>query len=123
VDIPIAGGEINREIFEFKAFLDQECYDILQPNCTMAEGCSRCARIAALLKSTTNSAFPMPGCRRPGFYANLQVACRVRPATVPGSNLPLTPPYWTPENSFHHYGSPNDRFEGYVPLPENRDWG
>ena len=44
-EILIAGGEINRGIHEFKLFLDQECYDIVQPNCTMARGCSRFVRL------------------------------------------------------------------------------
>ena len=40
VDIPIAGGEINIGIPDFKLMLDKGCYDILQPNCTMSTGIS-----------------------------------------------------------------------------------
>lgn len=51
VDIPIAGGEINIGIPDFKIMLEKRSYDILQPNCTMSTGISYIRNIAALAES------------------------------------------------------------------------
>jgi L-alanine-DL-glutamate epimerase-like enolase superfamily enzyme len=122
VDIPIAGGEINREIFEFKAFLDQECYDILQPNCTMAEGMFQVRKIAALAEVNHKLCVPHAWVQGPGFYANLQVAASVR--NCPWIEFAFDPPVLTPEN-FHSIimEPPTIDSEGYVPLPEKPGLG
>lgn len=51
VDIPIAGGEINSGIHEFKIMMDKKCYSIIQPNCTMSAGISQIRKIAAIADS------------------------------------------------------------------------
>jgi L-alanine-DL-glutamate epimerase-like enolase superfamily enzyme len=122
VDIPIAGGEINREIFEFKTFLDQECYDILQPNCTMAEGMFQVRKIAALAEVNHKLCVPHAWVQGPGFYANLHVAGAVR--NCPWIEFAFDPPVLTPEN-FHSIITepPKIDAEGYVPLPEKPGLG
>jgi len=122
VDIPIAGGEINREIFEFKTFLDQECYDILQPNCTMAEGMFQVRKIAALAEVNHKLCVPHAWVQGPGFYANLHVAGSVR--NCPWIEFAFDPPVLTPEN-FHSIitAPPGIDAEGYVPLPDKPGLG
>ena len=122
VDILIAGGEINREIFEFKTFLDQECYDILQPNCTMAEGMFQVRKIAALAEVNHKLCVPHAWVQGPGFYANLQVAGAVR--NCPWIEFAFDPPALTPEN-FHSIITepPKIDAEGCVPLPEKPGLG
>jgi L-alanine-DL-glutamate epimerase-like enolase superfamily enzyme len=122
VDIPIAGGEINREIFEFKTFLDQECYDVLQPNCTMAEGMFQVRKIAALAEVNHKLCVPHAWVQGPGFYANLHVAGAVR--NCPWIEFAFDPPVLTPEN-FHSIITepPMIDAEGYVPLPEKPGLG
>lgn len=64
VDIPIAGGEINIGIPDFKIMLEKGCYEILQPNCTMSTGISYIRKIAALADSygkTVNPHAYIPG--------------------------------------------------------------
>jgi L-alanine-DL-glutamate epimerase-like enolase superfamily enzyme len=122
VDILIAGGEINREIFEFKAFLDKECYDILQPNCTMAEGMFQVRKIAALAEVNHKLCVPHAWVQGPGFYANLHVAGAVR--NCPWIEFAFDPPVLTPEN-FHCIITepPTIDEEGYVPLPDKPGLG
>lgn len=59
VDIPIARGEINIGIPDFKIMLDKKCYDIVQPNCTMSTGISYIRKIASLADTYGKLCNPM----------------------------------------------------------------
>ena len=120
--IHIAGGEINRGIHEFKHFLDQECYDILQPNCTMAEGMFQVRKIAAMAEVNHKLCVPHAWVQGPGFYANLHVAGSVN--NCPWIEFPYDPPAITPEN-FHSIITeiPAIDKEGYVPIPDKPGLG
>ena len=75
VDIPIAGGEINIGIPDFKIMLEKGCYEILQPNCTMSTGISYIRKIAALADSygkTVNPHAYIPGT---GVFAEHAYGC------------------------------------------------
>jgi L-alanine-DL-glutamate epimerase-like enolase superfamily enzyme len=121
-DIPIAGGEINRGIHEFKLFLDQECYDILQPNCTMAEGMFQVRKIAAMAEVNHKLLVPHSWTQGPGFYANLHVAGAI--SNCPFIEFPQHPPSVVPEN-FHCIVTeiPAIDAEGRVPLPDKPGLG
>jgi L-alanine-DL-glutamate epimerase-like enolase superfamily enzyme len=79
VDIPIAGGELNKGLHEFKWLLDHGCYDIIQPNCTFSEGMFQIRKLAALAETCYKKCIPHAWTSGPGFVANLQVA-----ASIPG---------------------------------------
>ncbi len=121
-DIPIAGGEINRGIHEFKLFLDNECYDIVQPNCTMAEGMFQVRKIAAMAEVNHKLCVPHSWVQGPGFYANLQVAGSIR--NCPWIEFSYDPPALTPEN-FHAVltEAPKIDSEGFVPIPDKPGLG
>ncbi len=51
VSIPIAGGENNYGIFEFKNLLERDCYDIIQPDATRSGGISMVKKIGALAEA------------------------------------------------------------------------
>ena len=121
-EILIAGGEINRGIHEFKLFLDQECYDIVQPNCTMSEGMFQVRKIAAMAEGNHKLCVPHAWVQGPGCYANLQVAGAVR--NCPWIEFSYDPPSLTPEN-FHSILTEPPRIdsEGCVPIPEKPGLG
>lgn len=121
-DILISGGEINRGIHEFKLFLDQECYDILQPNCTMAEGMFQVRKIAAMAEVNHRLLVPHSWTQGPGFYANLHVAAAI--PNCPFIEFPQHPPAVIPEN-FHNIITeiPSIDAEGRVPLPDKPGLG
>jgi len=120
--IHVAGGEINRGIHEFKLFLDQECYDILQPNCTMAEGMFQVRKIAAMAEVNHKLCVPHAWVQGPGFYANLQIAGAV--SNCPWIEFAYDPPAITPEN-FHCIITepPAIDEEGYIPIPDKPGLG
>nr|WP_255319558.1 mandelate racemase/muconate lactonizing enzyme family protein [Dendrosporobacter quercicolus] len=96
VSIPIAGGEINRGIAEFKWLLEQHCFRIIQPNCTMSEGITQIRKIAAMAEAqgvTCNPHAWIPGI---GLLQSLHLAASIcncdyleypydPPALLPGS--------------------------------------
>ena len=121
-EVLIAGGEINRGIHEFKLFLDRECYDIVQPNCTMAEGMFQVRKIAALAEVNHKLCAPHAWVQGPGFYANLHVAGSI--SNCPFIEFPCDPPAITPEN-FHSIITeiPVIDADGYVPIPDKPGLG
>ncbi|MHA1146135.1 MAG: mandelate racemase/muconate lactonizing enzyme family protein [Candidatus Helarchaeota archaeon] len=51
VDVPIAGGENNYGLFEFKNLLDHGCYDVVQPDATRSGGISMVKQIGTLAEA------------------------------------------------------------------------
>ena len=51
VGIPIAGGENNRGVHEFRWMLEQNVFDILQPDIMVADGVTGFREVAALAKA------------------------------------------------------------------------
>jgi len=121
-DILIAGGETNRGMHEFKLFLDRECYDILQPNCTMSEGMFQVRKIAAMAEVNHKLCIPHAWGPGPSFFANLQVAGSANNA--PWIEFPYDPPAITPEN-LHMIimDPPRIDSEGYVAIPDKPGLG
>ena len=122
VDIPIAGGEINRGIYEFKTMLEKGCLDILQPNCTMAASISDIRKIAAIADSYGKLVNPhawIPG------LGVMQTAHLV--ASYPNFSYleyPYDPPSLIPE-AFQGILKENFRGEkdGYITLPDKPGFG
>jgi L-alanine-DL-glutamate epimerase-like enolase superfamily enzyme len=122
VDIPIAGGEINKGIHEFKHMLDMGCFDIVQPNCTMSEGISQIRKIAAI--ADANGALMNPHAWIPGTGL-VQSAHLV--ASVPNFThleYPYDPPVIVPE-VFQGITTTFLRPEadGCIPMPEGPGFG
>jgi L-alanine-DL-glutamate epimerase-like enolase superfamily enzyme len=47
-DILIAGGENNRGLHEFRWLIEQNCYDVIQPEALVSEGIGQLRKVAAL---------------------------------------------------------------------------
>src|SRR5439155_1857473 len=50
--LPIAGGEDNHGLHEFKLLIDRGCYDILQPDALLSEGVGQLRKVAALAEAS-----------------------------------------------------------------------
>lgn len=122
VDIPIAGGELNKGLHEFKWLLDQKCYDIIQPNCTFSEGMFQVRKLAAIAETCYKRCIPHPWTSGPGFVANLQVA-----ASIPGCDYieyPYDPPSFLVESLQGTLRKPlRIDEEGFVHLPQEPGLG
>jgi L-alanine-DL-glutamate epimerase-like enolase superfamily enzyme len=95
VNIPIAGGEVNRGIHEFRWLLEHDCFAILQPNCTMSEGMSQIRKIAALAEAYGKLCTPHNWIPGVGLIATMHLC-----AAIPNSTYleyPYDPPVLVPE--------------------------
>lgn len=95
VDIPIAGGELNLGLHEYKNLIDRNCYDIIQADCAFSEGVFQLRKIAALAELAYKPFIPHTWSNGVGLAANLQLA-----AATPNCDwfeLPIDPPAWTTE--------------------------
>ena len=122
VDIPIAGGEINIGIPDFKIMCEKGSYDILQPNCTMSTGISYIRKIAAIAETygkTVNPHAYIPGT---GTLQSMHLV-----ASYPNFSwleFPCDPPALTPE-AFQGIVKENWMVEedGCIPLPQKPGFG
>ena len=73
VEIPIAGGENNPNLHEFRQMVEQGVYDILQPECLVAEGITGLRKIGALGEMFGKRVVPHNGGRYIGVVAHLHL--------------------------------------------------
>ena len=123
VDIPIAGGEINIGIPDFKLMLDKGCFDILQPNCTMSTGISYIRKIAALADSYGKIVNPHAYIPGMGVLQSMHLVASYTNFTW--LEYPCDPPSLTPE-VFQGVLKENylvDKIDGCIPMPLNPGFG
>lgn len=93
VNIPIAGGELNLGLHEYKQLIDRDCYDIIQADCAFSEGVFQLRKVAALAELAYKPFIPHTWSNGVGLAANLQLA-----AATPNCDwfeFPVDPPAWT----------------------------
>lgn len=125
VEVPIAGGEGDRGLERFRDLIERDCYDILQPDCTVSEGLFQLRKIASLAEVHGKPCIPHHGVGAIGLAAHLQLS-----ATVP--NCPwveyiLDPPWRTVESYLGMWGivpePPRPAADGCVPVPDRPGHG
>jgi len=122
VSIPIAGGEINKGIHEFKHMLDKGSYSIVQPNCTMSEGISQIRKIAALADAYGKLCNPHAWIPGLGVLQSMHLV-----ASIPNFTwleYPYDPPKITPEvfqGIVERYYLPEA--DGCIPMPDAPGFG
>ncbi|MGI6097383.1 MAG: mandelate racemase/muconate lactonizing enzyme family protein [Dethiobacteria bacterium] len=123
VDLPIAGGEINRDVPEFAMLIERDCYDILQPNCTMAAGMSQVKKIAAIAENHGKLCNLHSWIPSVGLIASLHLAASLSNSTH--LEYPYDPPVITPEVFQGAITEPLliDPADGCLPLPQKPGFG
>ena len=92
--LPIAGGEDNHGLHEFKLLIDRGCYDILQPDALLSEGVGQMRKIAALAEAYDLEMAPHTWGNGIGLMANLHLAAAI--PNCPYLEFPHDPPSgWT----------------------------
>src|SRR4051794_2131467 len=77
VDILIAGGENNRGLHEFRTMIEDDVYDILQPEALVTETMSGLRKIAGLAEMHHKRVAPHHGGGGVGIAAHLHLACAI----------------------------------------------
>lgn len=122
VDIPIAGGEINKGIYEFKQMLDKGSYDIVQPNCTMSEGMSQIRKIAAIADAYGKICNPHAWIPGLGVLQSMHMVAAIPNFTW--LEFPYDPPKITPavfQGIVKEFYFPDD--DGCIALPQKPGLG
>jgi len=92
--LPIAGGEDNHGLHEFKLLIDRGCYDILQPDALLSEGVGQIRQVAALAEVAGLEVAPHTWGNGIGLLANLHLAAAI--SNCPFLEYPNDPPSgWT----------------------------
>lgn len=77
VDLLIAGGENNRGLHEFRWLVEQNVYDIIQPECMVGETMSGLRKVASLGELHRKPVAPHHGGGGLGLAAHLHLACAI----------------------------------------------
>ena len=93
--VRIAGGELNREIYEFRTLLERECLDVYQPDATMVGGITGLARLGREVLGRGLAFTPHTWGDGLAVVANAHLAAGI--GAGPYLEFPFDPPEWTPE--------------------------
>lgn len=115
--VNISGGELNNDIYDFRELIGRRCYDVLQPDVTLACGILNGKKIAGMAEAAGLVLNPHTWTNGIGFAANLQLMGAIPNCTF--CEFPYDPPGWTPEGRDAMLARPFDiDDEGCVRLPE-----
>lgn len=122
VDIPIAGGENNRGVHEYRWILEQKVYGIVQPDIMVADGVTGFREIGALAQAHHKRVIPHHGGGNLGTIAHLHAI-----ASWPNSpwiEILHDPPAAPYTNGFAIFENPPlvDK-QGYLNLPQGPGLG
>jgi L-alanine-DL-glutamate epimerase-like enolase superfamily enzyme len=122
VNIPIAGGENNRGVHEYRWILEQNVYSIVQPDIMVADGVTGFREIGALTQAHHKTLIPHHGGGNLGTVAQLHAI-----ASWPNSpwiEILHDPPVAAYTNGFSIMQNPPlvDQ-EGYLNLPQGPGLG
>jgi D-galactarolactone cycloisomerase len=121
VNLPLAGGEMNQDLHEFRELVRQECLDILQPDATLSGGILMARKVAALAEAHNLGFAPHTWTNGLGLAINLQVM-----GAVPNchwAEWPFEPPGWTPKARDFFLKEPIMVEEGYIQIPQKPGLG
>jgi len=94
-DLRIAGGEMNRELSEFRDLIVEGCLDVLQPDVALAGGITGLRRVAVMAREHGLMFTPHTWTNGIGVIANAHLAAGL--AGSPFLEFPYDPPHWTLE--------------------------
>ena len=95
VDIRIAGGEMNRELYEFRDLIEERCLDVLQPDVCLTGGITGLRRVALMAEEAGLIFTPHTWSNGLSYVANAHFTCGV--ANAPFLEFPFDPPEWSLE--------------------------
>jgi len=91
--IRIAGGELNRELFEFRTLIERGCLDVLQPDAACAGGLTGLARVARMARDHNVAFTPHTWGDGLAMLANIHLAAGAAGAAY--VEFPFDPPEWS----------------------------
>ena len=92
-DIRVAGGEMTRELYEFRDLIEDRCLDVLQPDVALVGGITGLRRIAAMAEEANLVFTPHTWSNGLSYVANAHFTIGMTEA--PFLEFPFDPPEWS----------------------------
>lgn len=92
VDVRVAGGEMTRELYEFRDLIAEGCLDVLQPDATLVGGITGLRRVAVMAQAHGLAFTPHTWGNGIGVVANAHLAAGL--ADTAFLEFPYDPPEW-----------------------------
>ncbi|MFI5011773.1 MAG: mandelate racemase/muconate lactonizing enzyme family protein [Hyphomicrobiales bacterium] len=121
-DIRIAGGEMTRELYEFRDLITEGALDVLQPDVALAGGITGLRRVGHMAADHNLAFTPHTWTNGMGVMANAQLVAGM--ADAPFMEFPYDPPEWGLDRRDYMLASPLDVDQnGYIVLPDRPGMG
>jgi L-alanine-DL-glutamate epimerase-like enolase superfamily enzyme len=91
-DLRIAGGEMTRELYEFRDLITEGCLDILQPDAALVGGITGLRRVGYMAQEHNLVFTPHTWTNGIGVIANAHLTAAI--ADAPFLEFPYDPPEW-----------------------------
>lgn len=122
VEMPIAGGENNRGLHEFRQMVQHDVYDVLQPESMVLGGVTALRKIAVMAETFGKKIVPHHGGGNIGVIAHLHFVASCRQA--PYLELLHDPPIGDYRHRFAIMrDAPQVDGEGYISVPQGPGLG
>ncbi len=120
--IPIASGEFNTDLHEFRDLISGGCLDVVQPDVTLSPGILNGKKVAGMAEAYNLEFSPHTWTNGLGFVANLQLMASA--PNCPYCEYPYEPPGWVPHARDFMLAEPLlvDK-EGYIAVPQKPGLG
>jgi L-alanine-DL-glutamate epimerase-like enolase superfamily enzyme len=103
-DVRIAGGEMTRELYEFRDLIVEGCLDILQPDAALVGGLTGLRRIGHMAQEHNLTFTPHTWTNGIGVVANAHLTAAISDA--PFLEFPYDPPEWDLERRDYMLAQP-----------------
>ncbi len=119
--VRIAGGEMTRELYEFRDLIEDRALDILQPDAALVGGITGLRRVALMAREANLGFTPHSWTNGIGVLANAHLVAGVGEA--PWLEWPYDPPEWSPERRDFVLAEPLRHEGGWLALAETPGLG
>jgi L-alanine-DL-glutamate epimerase-like enolase superfamily enzyme len=121
-DIRIAGGEMTRELYEFRDLIVDGALDVLQPDVALVGGVTGLRRVGHMAAEHNLVFTPHTWTNGMGVMANAQLVAGM--ADAPFLEFPYDPPEWGLDRRDYMLAEPLDvGRDGYILLPDRPGMG
>jgi L-alanine-DL-glutamate epimerase-like enolase superfamily enzyme len=122
VDVRIAGGEMTRELHEFRDLIVEGALDVLQPDAALVGGITGLRRVAYMAQEHGLVFTPHTWTNGMGVMANAQLTAAL--ADAPWLEFPFDPPEWDLDRRDYMLAEPvRVDGEGFLVLPDEPGMG
>jgi L-alanine-DL-glutamate epimerase-like enolase superfamily enzyme len=121
-DVRIAGGEMTRELYEFRDLIVEGALDVLQPDVALVGGITGLRRVGQMAADHNLVFTPHTWTNGMGVMANAQLVAGM--ADAPFLEFPYDPPEWGLDRRDYMLAIPLDVDpNGYILLPDRPGMG